>query len=88
MLSLGIEDNVIDIRGFGLAMDYLTFNNETPYKIIESHIDDYEKVYSYLEDEHSKSVYMGILNSKISLDNKYLASIASSTEEQYFDKDI
>ncbi|RNB71719.1 hypothetical protein [Brevibacillus panacihumi] len=87
LLSLGIEESAIDFRGFGLAKDYWTFQKETPFSIIHSHIDDYEKVYSLLADERSKSVYLGILNSKISLDNTYLAGIASPAEEQYFEKE-
>lgn len=88
LLSLGIEESAIDNRGFGLAKDYWTFQKETPFSIIHSHIDEYEKVYSLLADERSKAVYLGILNSKISLDNTYLAGIGSPTEEQYFDKEI
>lgn len=88
LLSLGIEESTIDIRGFGLAKDYWTFQKETPFTIIHSHIDEYEKVYSLLTDERSKSVYLGIINSKISLDNTYLTGIASPAEEQYFDKEI
>ncbi|SJZ43761.1 FkbM family methyltransferase [Selenihalanaerobacter shriftii] len=88
LLSLGIEENIIDIKGFGLAKDYWTFKERTPYEIINSHMNDYEKVYSYLSDQRSKKVYLGILNSKISLDNEYLEGVADSEEDQYFDKDI
>ncbi|RKD23557.1 methyltransferase, FkbM family [Caminicella sporogenes DSM 14501] len=88
LLSLGIEDHAIDVRGFSLAKDYLDFRNESPFEIINSHIEQYEKVYSYLSDEHSKKVYLGILNSKISLDNKYMKGIASPAKEQYFDKEL
>ncbi|AZR72075.1 hypothetical protein BBF96_00905 [Anoxybacter fermentans] len=88
LLSLGIEDYAIDVRGLSLAKDYLDFRNESPFKIINSHIEQYEKVYSYLSDEHSKKVYLGILNSKISLDNKYMKGIASPAKEQYFAKEL
>ncbi|GIO12300.1 hypothetical protein J19TS2_18550 [Cohnella xylanilytica] len=86
--SLGIEDHNIDVQGFGLARGYWTYRQETPYRIIEAHLEDYEKVYSLLEDERSKSVYLGILNYKISLDNQYMADISSPPEEQYFEHDI
>jgi len=88
LISLGIKAGAIDIKGFGLAKDYLTFNNKTPYQIVKAHIDDYEKAYSYLSDQRSQDIYLGILNSKISLDNKYLQDIAAPAIEQYFDKEI
>lgn len=88
LLSLGIQDSVIDVNGFSLAKDYLTFKDESAYKIINSHIDEYEKVYSYLADERSRTVYLSILNCKISLDNKYMMGIATPAKDQYFDKEI
>lgn len=88
LLSLGIEDNAIDIKGYGVAKGFFVFNKKTPYEIINSRMNDYEKVYSYLSDKRSRDVYLGILNCKISLDNNYLAGIASPNEEQYFEKEI
>lgn len=88
LLSYGIEESIIDVKGFGLSKDYLTFTKESPFTIITSHMDDYEKVYSYLSDERSKAIYLGILNSKISLDIDYLLGIASPPEEQYFEKEL
>jgi len=88
LLLLGIKSGIIDMKGSGLAKDYLAFKSETPYMIINAHMVDYEKAYSYLSDERSKAVYLGILNCKISLDSKYLVGIADPDENQYFDKDI
>lgn len=88
LLSLGVEDSAIDMKGFGLVWGYMTLKNGSPFDMIYSHIDDCEKTYSILSDNHSKAVYLGILNYKISLDNKYLMDIASPAEEQYFDREI
>lgn len=88
LLLLGIKDEVIDMKGCELVKYYFTFQSETPYMIINSHMADFEKVYSYLSDERSKAVYLGLLNGKISLDSKYLVDIADPDEDQYFDKDI
>lgn len=88
LLSLGIKDDFIDIKGLGVAKDYLNFDRETPYMVINSHINKYEKVYSYLSDDLSKKVYLGILNCKISLDNRYLEGIADPENSQYFDEKI
>lgn len=88
LFSLGIKNDVIDVKGYNLAKDYFRFKKETPYMAINSHINEYEKVYSFLSDERSKEVYLGILNCKISLDNKYLEGIADPEKEQYFDKKL
>ena len=88
LISLGVDQDIIDIRGFGLAKDYFDFQEETPFNIIHSNFESYEKVYDYLSDQRSKDVFLGILNSKISLDNSYLEGIADPTIEQYFDKEI
>lgn len=79
---LGIEDDLIDVKGNSIARGY--FINY----FLNSHMDDYEKAYSYLSDERSKVVYLAKLNYQISLDNKYLAGIASHEEDQYFDKEL
>lgn len=88
LFSLGVEESAIDVEGFGLAWGYMPFKKGSPFELIYSHIDDYEKVYSILVDDHSRTAYLGILNYKISLDNNYLRRIASPAEEQYFDREI
>ncbi|MBE6024107.1 MAG: FkbM family methyltransferase [Cellulosilyticum sp.] len=88
LLSLGISESNIDVKGIGIAKAYATYREETAYSIIEKNIDEYEKVYSYLADERSKEIYLGILNYKISLNNDYLKGIEDLTVNQYFAKDI
>jgi FkbM family methyltransferase len=88
LLSLGVEDSIIDLRGYGLAKNYFTYKNTSPFKIINSHYDEYEKVYSFLSDDRSKNVYLGVLNSKIASDNKYMEGISSPSQCQYFDTEV
>jgi FkbM family methyltransferase len=88
LLSLGIDRKAIDTQGFYLAKNYWIFRESTAYQLIQSRFGDYESVYASLSDERSKAVYLGILNSKISLDSRYLEGIASPSGEQYFDKDL
>lgn len=88
LISLGIEDSMIDMIGFTVANDYYTYKDESAYQIVESHFDEFRQAYDYLADKRSKEIYLNILNSKISLDNKYLEFISSPSEEQYFDKEL
>ncbi|WP_066055914.1 FkbM family methyltransferase [Robertmurraya korlensis] len=89
LVSLGIEQNAIDIKGFCLAKEYFEFQKKaTAYQVIKSHINEYEEVYSLLADERSKEVYLAVLNYKISLDNDFLNGISNPSNEQYFDKDL
>lgn len=82
LLSLRIEQDMIDSKGHSIARSYMINH------FFNSHMDDFEKVYSYLSDERSKAVYLAKLNYKISLDNQYLADIASPNEDKYFDKEL
>ncbi|MBE5988285.1 MAG: FkbM family methyltransferase [Paenibacillaceae bacterium] len=88
LISLGIEDSMIDTAGFTVANDYYTYKDETAYQIVKSHFNEFRQVYNSLADKRSKEVYLNILNSKISLDNKYLEFISSPSEEQYFDQEL
>lgn len=88
LISKGIRDNKVDTLGYGLVKDYWTFSEFTPYQIIKRDWNSYKSTYESLADEFSKKVYIGILNSKISLNNKYLNNISSKSEEQYFAPDI
>ncbi|MFJ7408987.1 MULTISPECIES: FkbM family methyltransferase [unclassified Lysinibacillus] len=88
ILNLNIDEKCIDIRGFGLAKDYWTFKDCSPYKVIYKNIELFETVYNSLNDDFSKRIFTGILNSKIALDNKYLVGINSEPLQQYFEKDL
>lgn len=88
LLNLGVNDNMIDLMGLGIAKDYLNFKKATPHTIIYSHLQDYKKAYSYLADDYSRKVYLNMLNSKISLSNEYLKGISDQEENQYFDKEL
>ena len=88
LILLGIEDPMIDTAGFTIANDYNTYKDETAYQIVTSHFDEFKQVYNSLADKRSKEVYLNILNSKISLDNKYLEFISSLSKEQYFDQEL
>lgn len=88
LLSMGMEEWMIDTAGFTVANDYDTYKKETAYQIIQSHYDEYKQVYYDLEDRRSKEIYLNILNSKISLDNQYLKGISSAPEKQYFDPEL
>ncbi|MBH1942487.1 FkbM family methyltransferase [Mobilitalea sibirica] len=88
LLTLGFNNKAIDTKGLQIAKDYLAFKNETPYMMIYSSLEKYEKVFNYLSDDRSKEVYLGLLNCKISLDNKYLEGISDPEEDQYFDQGI
>lgn len=88
LISLGIEDSMIDTAGFTVANDYYTYKDETAYQIVKLHFNEFRQVYNSLADKRSKEVYLNILNSKISLDNKYLEFISSPSKEQYFDQEL
>ncbi|WP_066055911.1 FkbM family methyltransferase [Robertmurraya korlensis] len=88
MLSLGVKEENIDIIGFRLAWDYLRYRGKTPLQLIYDYLYEFEEVFSSLADERSRDVYLGLLNYKISLDNKYIQEIYSPSEQQYFDKEI
>ena len=88
LISLGCKSGILDIVGFTLTKDYYTYKNLSSFDIINSHFKEFQEVYTYLEDERSKEVYLGLLNSKISLNNKFLIGCASLPEEQYFDNEI
>lgn len=88
LILLGIEDSIIDTTGFTVANDYYTYKDETAYQIVKSHYDEFRLVYNSLADKRSKEIYLNILNSKISLDNKYLEFISSPSQEQYFDQEL
>lgn len=88
LLSLGIAKSQLDTRGHSLTKDYFTFQEATPFEIIHSHYESFEKVYSYLEDAHSKDLYISLLNSKIALDNKFLRGLSSPSEDQYFEQGL
>lgn len=77
LISLGINEHNIDIRGYGIARNVNAFQEQTPFEIIHAHFECFEKVYSYLEDTHSKELYVSLLNTKIALDNKYLRGLSS-----------
>lgn len=59
--------------------------NPTPYEFFQDHIEELERVYSLLEDEKSREVYLGLINFKISMDSRYLKDIADNENSQYFD---
>lgn len=88
LLSYGIKEQNIDVKVLGIAKDYFNFSENTPFNIIKDNYNAYENVYNNLEDSLSKQIYLGILNMKISLDNKYIEGLASPEEEQYFAKDL
>lgn len=88
LLSMGVYEENIDLKGFRLAWDYLSYEEETPYNNFTLNIKEYAKVYSLLTDERSKDVYSGVLNYKLSLDYNYLKDIASPSKDQYFEKGL
>lgn len=88
LILLGIEDSMIDTAGFTVANDYNTYKDETAYQIVKFYFDEFRQVYNSLADKRSKEIYLNILNSKISLDNKYLEFISSPSQEQYFDQEL
>lgn len=88
LISLGILDRNLDSYGYGLAKEYFTFKKESAYRLIYTHYPEFERVYNDLADEHSKEVYLGLLNYKISLDNRYIEGIASPSKDQYFDEEV
>jgi FkbM family methyltransferase len=88
LLSYGIKEQNIDVKVLGIAKDYFNFSENTPFNIIKDNYNAYENVYNNLEDSLSKQIYLGILNMKISLDNKYIEGLASPEDEQYFAKDL
>ncbi|MGN6714465.1 MAG: FkbM family methyltransferase [Anaerocolumna jejuensis] len=85
LLESGIAEENIDVQGLFIAMNKLKQGDIHPYEEIFSHIEECEKVYSLLEDDISQKVYLSILNSKISMNNKYMKGIASPWFKQYFD---
>ena len=88
LLNLGIGEKNIDVNGVHLARNHRVFRKKSAYEVICSRFEDYEKVYTWLSDEHSKAVYLGYLNSMISLDIRFMEGIASPADEQYFDREL
>lgn len=88
LISYGIKEERIDIKGLGIAKDYFKFAQKTPFEIIQENYNEFKFVYNNLEDELSKQVFTGVLNMKISLDNKYIEGLASPEKEQYFARDL
>jgi len=88
LLNLGIGEKNIDVNGVHLARNHRVFRKKSAYEVIYSRFEDYEKVYTWLSDEHSKAVYLGYLNSMISLDIRFMEGIASPADEQYFDREL
>lgn len=97
LISMGINENKIEEKIF-----YLVCAHEQEYKeviaiqeerkkvcsILEMHIKEYEKVYSMLEDTHSKGIYLAKLNYRLSGEGKYLKDINIAHNQQYFDEKI
>lgn len=81
------------LTDYGLSKDHifyfdvkwLTHPNGKGDFIFE-HINEFEKVYSYLEDEKSRRVFLGLLNYKLTYKKEYVSAVADET--QYFDPEL
>lgn len=60
----------------------------TWFDYIYSHIDDYSDVYNLLADEKSKRVLVGLLNYRISRNQRYLENIVDDESKQYFEDEL
>ena len=88
LLKMGVKEENIDIRCFGIAKDYYTFKEKYATDIVTENLSSYNEVYNMLNDEFSKKIFVGIINSKLTLDNKYLSGINSKAHMQYFEKNL
>lgn len=86
--AYGIHENNIDIKGYYISINNLSYTNDTPFINIKSNFEKYEEVFSYLCDDFSKEVYVNLLNTKISLDTSYMEGISNLSHEQYFDNNL
>ncbi len=62
------------------------WSQPTDYNYIKKNIKKFEKAFSFLNDDFSRQVYINILKSKISCNEKYIERIRNYN--QYFDKNI
>lgn len=83
LINMGIADNLI----FEFVFTNLQ-TDPTPYTFFMNHINELDRTYDLLSDKRSKDVYLGLVNYKISCDPTYLANIADSEEDQYFDREL
>lgn len=55
-------------------------------EFILGHLDEFENVYRYLEDEKSRKVFRNLLNYKLTYKKEYVSEVAD--EGQYFDSEL
>lgn len=74
------EENI-----FYFDVKWLTYPQGKREYILE-HIDEFENVYCYLEDEKSRHVFRNLLNYKLTYKKEYISAVAD--EGQYFDSEL
>jgi FkbM family methyltransferase len=81
------------LTGYGLQEEHIFYfdvkwltHPNGKSKFILEHIDDFEDVYCYLEDEKSRLVFQNLLNYKLTYKKEYVSAVAD--EGQYFDPEL
>lgn len=61
---------------------------ETWYDYIWDNIDQFSDVYELLADDKSRDVFAGLLNYRISRDDKYIRDFVDDVDTQYFEREL
>lgn len=81
------------LTGYGVEKEHIFYfdvkwltHPDGKSEFILEHIDDFENVYCYLEDEKSRHVFRNLLNYKLTYKKEYVSAVVD--EGQYFDPDL